>query len=250
MRETRPAGQQPLDNISIVIVDARTPANIGAAARSMMNMGLSRLVLVRPPRDPQGEARRLAAGADAILDRAALFDSLSDAIAGQSLVFGATRHAGRLRKNMNTARQAAASSLPLLEANRVCIVFGNEINGLEKEDLKLCHEFICIPSSASFPSLNLSHAVMVVAYEFFIASLSGSIPMPANLASGRDLEQLYDHLEKTLGRIGFLDKARSNRMMFSLRQLFGRARLENRDVKILRGILTAIDRTADNGKHD
>ncbi len=239
-----------LRNISIVIVDAKTPANIGAAARCMMNMGLSRLALVRPPRDPEGDARRLAAGADAILEQASLFESLREAVAGHGLVFGATRHAGRLRKNMNDARQAAALALPHLAHNTVGIVFGNEVNGLGNEDLQLCHEFIAIPSSKEFPSLNLSHAVMIVAYELFLASRSKAAQAPTELAAEEDMELLYDHLRETLQRIGFLDRDRPERMMFSLRQMFGRARLDRRDVSILRGVLTAVGRAADRTKQE
>ncbi len=241
--------EQILDRVTIVLVDTKTPANIGAVARCMMNMGLSRLALVRPPQDPQQDAARLAAGADSILEQALRFDSLRDALAGQSLVFGTTRHAGRLRKNMNNPRQAAAMAVPLLMTNAVSIVFGNEVNGLEKDDLRLCHEFISIASSRAFPSLNLSHAVMVVAYEFFVASRAGAASAAKGLASSGELEQLYGHLERSLKQIGFLRSDQAGRMMFSLRQLFGRARLDSRDVKILRGILTAVDRAADSGKH-
>jgi tRNA C32,U32 (ribose-2'-O)-methylase TrmJ len=89
---------------------------------------------------------------------------------------------------------------------------------------------------------------MVVAYEFFLASRSGAAAAPAELAAEGDLERLYDHLRETLQHIGFLDPGQADRMMFSLRQLFGRARLESRDVKILRGMLTAVDRAAGRAK--
>jgi len=237
-----------LGNVSIVLVDVRTPANIGAAARCMMNMGLSRLLLVRPPQDPHGDAGRLAAGADTILEQARLFDSLREAVADQALVLGATRHAGRLRRNMQDPRAAAARVIPLLADNPVSVVFGNEVNGLERADLQLCHEFVAIPSSPAFPSLNLSHAVMVIAYELFLASRSDAGGISARLAADEELERLYEHLQDTLQRIGFLDPDQPDRMMFSLRQLFGRARLDSRDVKILRGILTATDRAANRGK--
>ena len=239
-----------LRNISIVIVDAKTPANIGAAARCMMNTGLSRLALVRPPRDPGNDARRLAAGADAILEQARRFDSLREAVAGCGLVFGTTRHAGRLRRNMNDPRQAAALAFSHLAHNTVGIVFGNEVNGLENDDLQLCQEFIAIPSSQESPSLNLSHAVMIVAYELFLASRSSSAPAPVELAAEADLELFYDHLQETMQHIGFLDRDKPERMMFSLRQLFGRARLDRRDVNILRGMLTAVDRAAGRVKQD
>ncbi len=235
-----------LKNISIILVDTRTPANIGATARCMMNMGMNRLVLVNPPQDKNNEASKLAAGADNILKNAVVAASLNDAVAGQHLVIGTSRHHGRLRKNIRTAREAAEAIVPLLEKNSVSIVFGNEVNGLDMRNLSLCHEIIAIPSSHSFPSLNLSHAVMVVAYEFFCAAASVVHPSTAVLASAEELEDFYHQLQKTLMAIGFLEQDNPERMMFSLRQIFGRSRLEVRDVKILRGILSSIGRMHSN----
>ncbi len=230
--------------ISLVLVDTRTPANIGAVARSMMNMGLKRLILVNPPDDREGAARRLAAGAESILDSASVYSSLQNAVAGHSLVIGVSRHRGRLRKNVHTPREMAAFAAPLRETNRIAVVFGNEVNGLEKQHLALCQEFVAIPSSADFPSLNLSHAVVVIAYELFIAGYSRAPILARELAAGRERENFYEHLQSTLQTIGFLDRDNPERMMFSLRQLFGRSRPDERDLNILRGILSAIDRMA------
>jgi tRNA (cytidine32/uridine32-2'-O)-methyltransferase len=233
-----------LDNISIVLLDTKTPANIGATARSMMNMDLSRLVLVRPPDDPLHEAKKLAAGADSILEQAALFPTLQDAVVDCGLVFGTSRHQGRLRKNIQTPREAAQAITPLLSKNKIAIVFGNEVNGLELDDLALCHEIIAIPSSEDFASLNLSHAVMIIAYELFLASHDDQLPVPEELASSQSVEDFYLHLQNTLQEVEFLEQDKPGRMMFTLRQLFGRSRLSKRDVAVLRGILTAIERAA------
>jgi TrmH family RNA methyltransferase len=159
-----------LRNISIVLVNTKTPGNIGAVARCMMNTGLSRLVLVRPPLDRNGEALKLAAGAESILKNAEVFPTLQESIAGHGLVIGTSRHRGKQRKNLLTPREMAETVVPLLAKNRVAIVFGREVNGLDREDLSLCHELVCIPSSDAFPSLNLSHAVMVVVYELFLVA--------------------------------------------------------------------------------
>jgi len=232
-----------LSNVSVVLVDTRTAENIGAVARVMMNMGLSRLVLVRPPHDRDEGARKLAAGAGQILDAAVEYSCLRDAVSGLNLVIGVSRHRGRLRRNVQTPREAAADVLPLLSSNTVALVFGNEVNGLDREDLALCHEFIAIPSSDAFPSLNLSHAVMVVAYEFLVAAQGPVTPDSAELAVQDELEQFYAHLEATLREIGFLDGGQPDRIMFSMRQLFGRTRLDSREVSMLRGILRNVGRT-------
>jgi tRNA/rRNA methyltransferase len=239
-----------LDNISIVLVDTKTPANIGATARCMMNMGLRRLILVDPPDDSEHEAARLSAGAQTILEQAAVFSKLSEAVADQGLVIGTSRHSGKQRKNIRTPREMAEMTIPLLEKNRVAIVFGNEVNGLENADIALCNELISIPSADAFPSLNLSHAVMVVAYELFVA-LRSSVPSSANeLASSKEVEAFYSHLETILLEIGFLGQENRERMMFSFRQIFGRARLGVRDVSILRGTLTAVERGIGGGKEN
>jgi TrmH family RNA methyltransferase len=231
-----------LNYISIILVNTKTPANIGATARCMMNMGISRLVLVDPPRDPDNEALKLAAGADEIVNKALVVSTLEEAIAGQNLVIGTSRHSGRLRKNIRLPREFAEYAASSLSGNKFAIVFGNEVNGLSNDQLALCQEIISIPSSNDFPSLNLSHAVMVVAYEFFIA-LQAAVPVSnQELAAAEDLEQFYRHLQETLQAIGFLDRDHPDRMMFSLRQLFGRSRLDNREVSILRGILSVINR--------
>lgn len=233
-----------LDNVSIVLVDTKTPANIGATARCMMNMGLSHLVLVRPPKDPSHEAVKLAAGADIILERKQIFPTLREAAAGHGLVLGTSRQKGRLRKNISAPHDSARAIIPLLPQNRVAIVFGNEVNGLEREDLALCHEFISIPSSDAFPSLNISHAVMIVAYELFLASNGPFAAVDHELARSEALEAFYRHLQKVLEQIDFLDHSQSDRMMFTLRQMFGRSRLSQRDAAVLRGILTAVERVA------
>jgi tRNA (cytidine32/uridine32-2'-O)-methyltransferase len=231
-----------LDNVSIVLVDTKTPANIGATARGMMNMGLSRLILVDPPQDADNDALKLAAGANEIIEKASVFPTLAKAVADHGFIIGTSRHAGKQRKNIRNPREAAEQAIPLLAQNRVAIVFGNEVNGLENKDLALCHEIAAIPSSNAFPSLNLSHAVMIVAYELFLASGVYSGQAAGQLAPLDETEGFFLQLQETLQTIGFLERDHPERMMFSLRQLFGRARMNSRDVSILRGILNSVDR--------
>ncbi len=234
--------QQGLDNIRIVLVRTKAPGNIGAVARCMMNTGLSRLVLVRPPADPSGESVKLAVGAGEILDRAEHRPSLREAVSDCGIVVGTSRRRGRLRRNVRTPREMAGLLMPLLARNRVAIVFGSEVDGLERNDLALCQEMIAIPSSGAFPSLNLSHAVMIVAYELFLASPS---PLPAppaeELAPSDELERFYLHLQQVLHLVGFFEEERPDRMMATLRRIFGRSRPGPRDVRVLRGILTRIE---------
>jgi len=232
-----------LNNVSIVLVRTKTPGNIGAVARCMMNMGLSRLVLVRPPGDDNGEAIKLAAGAEEILRNAVLTETLQEAIAEHRLVIGTSRHLGRNRRNICAPREMDAKILPLLPQNRIALVFGREVNGLDKDDLALCNEFIAIPSSDAFPSLNLSHAVCIVAYELFIADRISPASAGKALARAGELEAFYQHLQKVLEESGFLGPHNRDHMMTSVRQLFGKSRLEQRDINILHGIISALARS-------
>jgi len=231
-----------LDRVSIVLVNTKTPANIGATARCMMNMGLTHLVLVNPPHDDNGDASRLAAGADHILRRALVFSSLAEAVTGQSLVIGTSRRKSKRRKNILLPRDMAMRVVPLLAWNNVAIVFGNEVTGLEISDIMLCHELVSIPSAEAFPSLNLSHAVLIVAYELFVAAVAPAALSARELARTEDVELFYGRLQDTLQAIGFLTGRDSLRMMHSLRQLFARSQLDARDVQILQGILTTFNR--------
>ncbi len=232
-----------LENISIILVRTKTPGNIGSIARCMMNMGLSRLILVKPTEYKNSEALRMAAGAHEILEKAEVFQTLEEAIAGHGLVYGTTRQGeGYRRKNLMTSREAAERTVPLLSQNRVAIVFGREVNGLENDDIALCNELISIPSSDAFPSLNLSHALMVVAYDLFIAA-GAKLPSVKKdkLADAAELESFYEHLEKTIVDIRYFNKQNPKHVMYAFRQMFGRARLDEREVRILRGLLSHIE---------
>ena len=154
---------------------------------------------------------------------------------------GTSRHAGRLRQNVHPPRDMAARLLPLLRKNRVAIVFGNEVNGLDNNALALCQAIIAIPSDGAFPSLNLSHAVMIVAYELFLASNTDVQEDLRELARSEELEGFFQHLQSSLQSAGFFGREHPERMMFTFRQLFGRARLTGRDVSILRGVLSLAD---------
>jgi tRNA (cytidine32/uridine32-2'-O)-methyltransferase len=236
----------PLDRIVVVLVDTKSPANIGAIARCMMNMGARNLMLVNPPKDPEGEARKLAAGADEVLDHAIIAPSLREAVSGANLVIGASRHSGRQRAAASMPRELALRTLPLLAQNTVALVFGNEVNGLDKSQLALCNEIVSIPSHPDFASLNLSHAVLVVLYEFFIAALvAGTSVGPGKpefeLPDSRSTQNFYDHLHETLIRIEFVQPSQAERMMSVLRKLCDRARPDTRELSILRGVLTAVN---------
>ncbi len=233
-----------LGKVAIVLVEPREPGNIGAAARAMANMGLSRLVLVRPPNHLVAEAFRMALAARPILESAVVADDLVQAIAEFGFVAGTTRRAGAARRGRVTPRHLAAELPAVVETGDAAILFGREDSGLSNEELQYCQRLVTIPSSDGFGSLNLSQSVLAVAYELFLASDTrgpgGTGPSPRR-ASTADLEGLYEQMERTLLDIGYLDPQNPAHMMRVFRRLLGRAGPDAREIKALRGIFRQVD---------
>jgi tRNA/rRNA methyltransferase len=233
-----------LERIAIVLVEPREPGNIGAAARAMANMGLSRLVLVRPADHRGADASKMALAAKPLLDAAVVVDDLAQALAGIGFVAGTTRRTGAGRRGRITPRQLAAEVPALAAANDVAILFGREDSGLTNEELQYCQRLVTIPSSRGFGSLNLAQSVLAVAYELFVAAgapAPAGGAAPARRAPGADLEGLFAQMERVLLTIGYLDPANPAHMMRVFRRLLGRAGLDAREVRALRGIFRQVD---------
>jgi tRNA (cytidine32/uridine32-2'-O)-methyltransferase len=252
--------------IRIVLVQPSHPGNIGAAARAMKTMGLSRLVLVAPKAFPHAEATALAAGADDVLDQARIVATMTEAVADCALVLGCTaRKRGVALPEL--APRAAAERLVIEAVERECaLVFGNERTGLDNDDLQRCQAAVHIPTDADFGSLNLAAAVQVLSYELRVAALSkrcqSDLPAKSHSdtvsdapATLEELEGYFDHLQRTLAAIDFFKGRAPDTIMRRLRRLYHRAMLTQREVLILRGVLSdaqrmarlAADRTAGPG---
>jgi tRNA/rRNA methyltransferase len=229
-----------LDSISIILVRPRYPENIGSVARAMKNTGLNRLILVDGCSPLHGNAYKLASGAEDILERAEEFITLREAVSEVGCVAGMTSRTGKERSPLLTPRALVQKLIPISLKNSIGLVFGSEKEGLTNEELSLCHLYVRIPSSGSFPSLNLAQAVMVLCYELFQPS-TGIQKNLAPLAQVEHLERMFEHMERTLVDIGFLDPSHPKRIMWVLRRLFGRSQMEEREVQILQGIWSKVD---------
>lgn len=230
-------------NIRIVLVDTTHPGNIGAAARAMKNMGLRDLVLVRPLAFPHAEATARAAGADDVLAGAGVVQTLDAAVAGCGLIVATT---ARQRVQQFTVLDPGTAATRLVETARertAAVVFGAERIGLTNEDLSRCHALLRIPANPEYESLNLAMAVQIVCYELYRAS-GAALPAPERslpLASAEELQRFYAQLEEVLTEIDFTDRTQSGtHLMARLRRLFNRAELDENEVHILRGFLTAV----------
>lgn len=231
--------------IRIVLVGTTHPGNIGAAARAMKNMGLTDLALVQPRYFPDKEATARASGAEDLLDKATVVETLEEAIADCVYVAGASARSRAINWPCLDARDAAAKLLGESAKGPVAAVFGSEKSGLSNAELDHCDTLLTIPTNPAFSSLNLAMAVQVLSYELRAAQTSGQPQYEADapLATSAELEHFYRHLERVLTDIRFLDPDNPRHLMRRLRRLFIRARPDQNELNILRGVLTAVDRS-------
>jgi tRNA/rRNA methyltransferase len=229
-----------LDRIRVVLVRPRNAGNVGATARAMKNMGLGRLVLVAARSDDTTRAREMAVHADDVLAAAVHVSTLRHAVADCGLVVGTTSRSTSRPEGERSPRDAAAMIVTAAAANDVALVFGPENHGLSVEELSLCHDVLSVPTSGAYASLNLAQAVLLVAYEIFLASGVHAPRAAHAYAPSAQLELMYEKLEEALRSVGFLQPDSASHMMRTLRGLFGRAGLDEREVRVCLGLARQI----------
>ena len=231
-------------NLCVVLVESQGAFNLGAVARVMMNFGFSQLRLVNPQVDPlAADARRGALSALPLLETAARFDSLAAALADCHFAVGTTRREGKFREEWVSPDVGAVEIAGKTAGGTVALVFGREDCGLHTAELDLCQRLLTIPTHDEFPSMNLAQAVTVCLYELDRA-FSGMESLeikPRKLANSEELEAMLQHMRLTLTEIEFLDPHNPNRILRTFRRLFARAELDDREVRILRGLWSRID---------
>src|SRR3954454_11152166 len=231
----------------IILVEPQLGENIGAVARVMANFGLGRLRLVKP-RDgwPNTHAQRSASGADRILDDAALFDELADAIADCTVVLATTARAHDQAKPVLGPDEAASFLAQHVAAGEtVAVLFGRERYGLENHEVALADRIVTFPVNPAFASLNLAQAVAIIAYEWFKLASRGALPfaMPqkSQPAGKEQIAAFFANLERQLDAIEYfrpLDKRAT--MLVNLRNIFARMQPSKQDIQTLHGIVVAL----------
>ncbi len=228
----------------IVMVRPQLGENIGMAARAMLNCGLSQLRLVAP-RDgwPNERAQRAASGADIVLERAELFDSVADAVADLERVVATTARNRELSQRILTARHAASEIRGWVGDGRaVGILFGPERTGLENDDMVHADTALSIPLNPQFSSLNVAQAVLLVAYEWAAA---GDTTPPERMAdhaerpaTKAEMQNLFDHLERALDQSGFLrNKDMRPSTVLNLRAFLQRAQMTEQEARTFHGVI-------------
>jgi len=233
-----PPGSSPV----IVLVRPQLGENIGKAARAMLNFGLTEMRLVAP-RDgwPNPDAGPAAAGADIVLERARVFDTLAEAVADCAHVYATTVRKRGVTKPVVTPEEAAAEIHRA--QGRSAIVFGPERSGLETEEVALCRCILTVPINPDFASLNLAQAVILCAYEWS-KGVGLVVPTEEELlppAPQEDLEGMIAQFETLLDKAGyFFPESRSAATRRTLRNLLTKPGWNHLEVRTLRGVLSSL----------
>lgn len=234
---------------AVILVGPQLGENIGFTARAMMNGGLSELRIVNP-RDgwPNPKALAVASGAEEIIEGARIFDSTAAAVADLQRIFAMTARPRDLIKVVTTPRSAAAE-MRHLHANDVGvgILFGRENKGLENDDIALADTVVQAPLNPAHSSMNLGHAVMIMAYEWFQAADETPDRVLSlgrtDLATKGELQTFFDRLESELDSCGFFHVVEKRPIMVrKIRNIFQRAEMAEEEVRTLHGVLSGLIR--------
>jgi tRNA (cytidine32/uridine32-2'-O)-methyltransferase len=238
-------------SIRIVLVATSHPGNIGSTARAIKTMGMDRLYLVTPKSFPDLKANEMAAGADDVLEKCQVVETLPEALKGCQLVIATSARPRGLSLPGLTPPACAELVCSQSDATEVAIVFGREHSGLTNDELLQCHFHVNIPSNPEYSSLNLAQAVQIIAYELRMRLLSPKAIVASSeepMATVEDIERFYTHLAEVMLSINFLKLKNPGKMLARVRRLFTRVRLEEMEVAILRGFLSHIQKALASNK--
>ncbi|MCC6501962.1 MAG: RNA methyltransferase [Deltaproteobacteria bacterium] len=246
-RSNRPKNKAPKppanSNISIVLVEPQSSGNVGSVARAMRNTDFTDLVLINPCDYKNNESYSMACKADDVLARARVFPTLEAYLGEPSIVVGTTRRVGRNRFPVMPLDEAVPMILRLAAKNSVAILFGREDKGLRNEEIPPCDMLVEIPTSGDYPSINLSHAVFTVCHHLYTAQVPKAHAIKA--APKEEVEKMYAHIETALKDLGYGDNGGEyllEAIMRNFKRLFGRTGLMLKEVNMLRGILSQVQK--------
>ena len=234
------AGIDWKNNLTVVLVEARNPLNIGAAARAMLNFGFRRLALVAPYDLAFREARS-AVGAASVLESARVFAALDGALAGCTLVVGTASPEGRVFRQPRRPLPKAASLLRAhLAREPAALLFGSEKFGLSNDHLSRCHWALRIPTDPACPSMNLGQAVSLCCYELARARGAAVETGAKRHATSEQLERIAGTLTEVLDASGYINPRTRRSHVLKIRRLAARLDLSADDAQVLQGMLRQI----------
>jgi len=236
-------------NISIVLYNPKYAGNIGSVARAAKNMGISNIIVVgKAEFDREEMQQRSTHLAADVLDQIQYFERIDEALGSFNYIVGTTARLGKARGPFVAPRAVAQDIADISQKNKVALLFGPEDTGLSNDELRYCHAVVSIPTARELKSINLSHAVIIVCYEIFTASLPVIEEATPKLALSKELEGMYGQIKTLLAQIGFLNPENPDYWMMHLRRFFTRVGLLSREVKIIRGICRQLEWYANHKK--
>jgi len=241
-----PCGGIRRENIAFVLVNPKNPGNVGGVARAIKNMGFKDLRMVNPRPVNWLDAIHMACGAEDLLEEARIETSLADTLADIQWVVGTTARRRRYQKSISSPQEIAQAAVSISRENKIAFLFGSEKYGLTTEEMSFCHQAVTIPTQEGFCSLNLSQAVLVIAWELFRIreDLFPHQPPQPRLACQGELQALFVHLEQVLKEIEFIAQENTRHMVLLLKEMIYQKALTSKEVTILRGILHQVQRLA------
>ena len=236
----------------IILVNPTLGENIGAAARAMMNFGLSELRLVAPKGDwPNQKAINTASGAESILENACLFQTTQEATADLHRLYATTARVRDMAKPVLSPNQLAEMlHQGCAEGEKSGVLFGREAKGLHNEDIAISEAIVMVPVSDQHRSINLAQCVLLIGYEWFQSVNSVGFKnlrrKGSAIASQKEIIDFFEHLERELDGCGFLyPPDKRARMVRNIRNIFTRVGLSDQEVKTLRGIVSGLSNPRD-----
>lgn len=229
------------DNINIVLVNTSHPGNIGSTARAMKTMGLKKLKLVNPKNYPSKVADAKAVGCIDVLENASIYDSIDKAIAKSRLVVGLS---ARSRKS-NIPSLSLKELMILIQNhlnNEISILFGNEQSGLSNEELLRCNYLVSIPTDKSYTSLNLSAAVQIFSYEYFMSQSGPDKKLihteePASFSSKK---HLIDNFILIMKMLNMFSVKNEKSLTQNIHIIFNKTQFTNKEINLYSGVITKI----------
>ncbi|MAG56921.1 MAG: hypothetical protein CMJ83_11560 [Planctomycetes bacterium] len=245
--ESGPAGL--LGRVDIVLVEPRGPRNIGSTARAMRNFGLSSLHVINGPPLDHPEAVMMAVNAGGLLRRASTHDALEDAIADATFVVGTT---AKRRYRLPTLRPREAAERLIEEAarGRVAILFGREDHGLDGEELRHAHATVAIETAPECRALNISQAVLLLAYELWLAADASGVVADSNagrLLTSQMRERLGRELVEAMTTVGMLHDGNEIPLVQSIERILALGPMQSRDARVLFALARRVQNLLSDG---
>lgn len=236
------------DRFVVILNQTQDVVNIATAVRAMMNMGLRRLRLVAPVDYNAYRIAGIAHGSEDVLEAAEFFDTLEEALHDISYVVGTTARKRTQTFVWQNPREAAPELLAIAEERGadgpIAIVFGREDKGLSNDELDRCDRLLVVPTDPGYSSLNLAQAVLLVCYELWLAATDARpLPRPkrdAPPATREQLDALYADTDRALETIEFYKDRLPEALMRTMRAIYRRAELTQREANLVRGIMIEV----------